>query len=956
MSKKVLFAYLISIALILTPLGAFAKELYLTYDGATHKYLGNIYSLMVNGEVVDSDMPPIIMNDRSLVPVRAIFESLGAKVYWYDDERKVLVSYRGNDVELIIDSFIATVNGKEIKMEVPAKIINNRTMVPLRFVGEQLNMNVGFDNDKKEISIDSYDLEKLANLENVKHIRINERDTVTMSLDKNMDYRIQRASNPERIVVDFPNTKISDTGKNIKPSSNLIASISSQQFDIGTARVVLNLKEANSQYSIMENENNLILNVSPFEEKNLGEKNKLDILYINKSDYELVLIPIEEYKDYQHFILESPDRIVVDIPNAVIDDSLARTEIKGTIVQAVRCGEPEKNMGRVVIDTSKKPYYKIIEDKEQLVVCVSDTSITEDMSLDIPPATRGNSDRENEEKNLLFVNHFNRGNFEEIEFNVNEYSGYSVYKELENNRIMVEIPDALAPIKEQIIEVKSDLIENISYVSYSDKVARAFINLNDASSYTISEETGRFVLKVMGIDAEKDVEEDVEEDVEDDIEEVDEDTEDVDMDIEENTEEEKDVIWDFDENDDSYLTNRISVVYERDQGYNKVMIGFSKGYEDYRISKLSNPERTVIDIPNACAEKDQQIINVNSNYINSIRYAQFEERIARVVIEVPAGAQYRAEELKTRLDIYVTKANIKNVAYFGNMDRVHFILEGAKLTEGGSDLKKLYTGKYDLNGKRYTITFPSNLADIGTGTIIIKDGIVDSVKIIKDTSKNQTSIEFNTKEKYHFEIIYRSDVKNTAINLLKPASKEDRLVVIDAGHGGREPGAVHGGIEEKDLNIDIALRLNKLLKEHGVKTFMIREDDRYVGLYERAYIANSLNAVLFLSIHNNAFYSSHKGTETLYYPQKAGDTGFNGKRFAEIIQHHVVSTLNTNNRRIIERPNLVVLKATTMPAALAEIAFMSNPDDMARLKTPEFRQKAAEALCKSILQALEEMD
>ena len=91
------------------------------------------------------------------------------------------------------------------------------------------------------------------------------------------------------------------------------------------------------------------------------------------------------------------------------------------------------------------------------------------------------------------------------------------------------------------------------------------------------------------------------------------------------------------------------------------------------------PERIVIDIPNACAEKDQQIINVNSNYINSIRYAQFEERIARVVIEVPAGAQYRAEELKTRLDIYVTKANIKNVAYFGNMDRVHFILEELNL-------------------------------------------------------------------------------------------------------------------------------------------------------------------------------------------------------------------------------------------------------------------------------------
>jgi N-acetylmuramoyl-L-alanine amidase len=295
MSKKVLYAYLISIALILTPLGAFASELYLTYDGAVHKYLGNIYSLKVNGEAIDSDMPPIIINDRSLVPVRAIFESLGAKVYWDNKERKVLVSYKGTDVELTIDSDFANVNGKKVEMEVPAKIINDRTMVPLRFVGEQLNMNVGFDNDKKEISIDSYDLENLANLENVKHIRINERDSVTMSLDKNTDYRIQRVSDPERIVVDFPNTKISSSKKNIKPNSHLIEAISSQQFDVGTARVVLDLK-GHSQYSVMENENNLILNVSPYEDKNLGKKNKLDILYINKSDYELVLIPIEGIK------------------------------------------------------------------------------------------------------------------------------------------------------------------------------------------------------------------------------------------------------------------------------------------------------------------------------------------------------------------------------------------------------------------------------------------------------------------------------------------------------------------------------------------------------------------------------------------------------------------------------------------------------------------------------------
>ena len=204
------------------------------------------------------------------------------------------------------------------------------------------------------------------------------------------------------------------------------------------------------------------------------------------------------------------------------------------------------------------------------------------------------------------------------------------------------------------------------------------INLNGASLYTVSEETGRFVLKITYPDGgrlEEDKEEDVEKEAGENVEEdAGKDIKDEGKDTEEDTEEDK--VWEFDENDKSYLTNRVSVVYERDQGYNKVMIGFSKGYEDYSVSKLSNPERIVIDIPNAFADKDQKTISVNSNYINTIRYAQFEERIARVVIEVPAGVQYRVEELKTRLDVYVTKANIKNVSYYGNMDRVHFYTAG----------------------------------------------------------------------------------------------------------------------------------------------------------------------------------------------------------------------------------------------------------------------------------------
>ena len=108
--------------------GVAAQKLLLTYDGAVHEYTGNIFSLKVNGDTIKSDIPPIIINGRSLVPVRAIFEKLGAQVFWDATEKKVTVSYNGKDIVLKINDTYATVNGEKVKMEVPAKIINDRTV------------------------------------------------------------------------------------------------------------------------------------------------------------------------------------------------------------------------------------------------------------------------------------------------------------------------------------------------------------------------------------------------------------------------------------------------------------------------------------------------------------------------------------------------------------------------------------------------------------------------------------------------------------------------------------------------------------------------------------------------------------------------------------------------------------------------------------------------------------
>jgi len=176
------------------------------------------------------------------------------------------------------------------------------------------------------------------------------------------------------------------------------------------------------------------------------------------------------------------------------------------------------------------------------------------------------------------------------------------------------------------------------------------------------------------------------------------------------------------------------------------------------------------------------------------------------------------------------------------------------------------------------------------------------------------------------------------------------VVVIDAGHGGRLPGAVYGRVKEADLNLDIAKRLDKLLREQGVKTYMTRDGDYHVGLYTRAALANRVNADLFVSIHNNAGNSKTSGSMTLYYN---GCGNFSGRDFAEIIQRELVNTLESRNLGIYSRPNLVVLRKTRMPAVIAEVAYMTNSSDMAKLKSQSFRQNAAEAIKNGIIKALE---
>jgi len=113
--------------------------------------------LNINGKMIDSDVPPVIVNGRTLVPVRTIFEGIGADVDWDEETRQVAITMDGKELSLEIDSRAALIDDSEVTLDVPAMIIDGRTMIPVRFAAESLGFGVDWDDRARTVKIKAPD-------------------------------------------------------------------------------------------------------------------------------------------------------------------------------------------------------------------------------------------------------------------------------------------------------------------------------------------------------------------------------------------------------------------------------------------------------------------------------------------------------------------------------------------------------------------------------------------------------------------------------------------------------------------------------------------------------------------------------------------------------------------------------------------------------------------------------
>lgn len=200
---------------------------------------------------------------------------------------------------------------------------------------------------------------------------------------------------------------------------------------------------------------------------------------------------------------------------------------------------------------------------------------------------------------------------------------------------------------------------------------------------------------------------------------------------------------------------------------------------------------------------------------------------------------------------------------------------------------------------------------------------------------------------------------------VRSGSDDMPVIIIDAGHGGMDGGAVSAdGTQEQYLNLDIALKMNEYLTELGYKTVLTRSDDNSIhdsdadtirqqkvsDIHNRLKIIESNPDSIFVSVHQNYYTESkYSGTQVFYSVNNP-----ESEKLAQNIQNSVVSSLQPDNTRQIKQSGsaIYLLHHSTVPSVLVECGFLSNAEETEKLKNEAYRMQMAQAVCKGIINYL----
>lgn len=391
----------------------------------------------------------------------------------------------------------------------------------------------------------------------------------------------------------------------------------------------------------------------------------------------------------------------------------------------------------------------------------------------------------------------------------------------------------------------------------------------------------------------------------------------------------------------------------------------------YRMFPLREPDRVVIDLFGVSIPGAEEV-RLDGDWAETFRLSQFQQDAVRGVfvlhpdahlpLEPTEGVLQPGPDGKMRLTVAAEglstpvaeeptgPGNTLQFVGFGRTGDLEYILIRA---DEPLEVDVLRLGGPD----RLVLDIPGLFVDRSLGLVPEDSHIVKAVRAgqAEDASARIVAETFGVAEHY----LLLSPDRTRAVIGLRPSGLGGRTVVVDAGHGGKDPGAIgHSGSYEKDVTLSIALQVASLLGEAGANVVLTRDRDVELTLAERAQMANALRADAFVSIHADAigFGRIASGTSTFYHPENgtSSDTSVN-RQYALTLQNELLQKLGLPDRGVHERRFHVVLN-TRMPAALVEVGFIDNPDEEQLLLDSEFQAEAAAGIAQGILRFFGEQD
>ena len=362
-----------------------------------------------------------------------------------------------------------------------------------------------------------------------------------------------------------------------------------------------------------------------------------------------------------------------------------------------------------------------------------------------------------------------------------------------------------------------------------------------------------------------------------------------------------------------------------------------------KISTLQNPYRVVVDMPGVRGQADAVIDSRALQHIRAIRTGYVNGDTYRVVLETAESPNLKWEEKNGTLTVRIEDSTLKNISY----DNARNIL----LLKAEKNINPNSVRHYDgyLNGY-YELTLPGNYESIyGYGKKDLGDDKLSSIEVY--TKGGNTVIRFyqNTVNAYTIRRIdgyYEIAVKN-------PKEVYPKVLVLDAGHGGNDPGTRGNGLIEKELALSVAMKIERYITANSdIKVYVTRNNDARPANANRAKMANEIGD-LMVSIHMNAGAVQANGTETLYAKHSNDNDGtLTSLQAAQMIQKNLTAAMQTTNRGVKHRPDLLILNSTHVPAVLVETCFLSNPGDALKISTDAGQEKAAVAIGQAIIQIM----